>query len=934
VESYRGSEWRRWDLHLHTPNTVRNDEFVGTTTEEKWSKFYETINNYVSNSNDPCKNICAIAITDYLSIENYLKVLKDSKLPECVKLIIPNVELRMQPVAANSPINLHCLFNPSFVNELESRFFSKLSFSYADLSYGATKAELIRLGKKVHGNNSITEEDAYRKGNSQFVLTLDSIEKVFRQDKELRENTLIAVSNSSNDGASGLKEHHEYIVDSQSQLEATRQGIYKFADFIFSAKPKDIDFFLGKGVDCEIEVIRKCGSLKPCIHGSDAHKNSMIFEPDQKRYCWIKADPTFEGLKQVLFEPFGRVKISSTLPEPKSDYYVIDHVIVNHAKFDNKPIYLNDKLNCIIGGKSTGKSLLLQNIANVIDSQQVKNKAGDIAKNVNGFSVVWRDNLIEELPASKRKIVYIPQTYINRLTDSSQDKTEIDAIIEDILLKEENFKRKHDELLSNIHETKVNITNKILHYLTSHTEIARIEDVVSELGGKNETSRNLKTLEAKLKKNSKEVNVPDDIIEQYNQKTNDLSKLNTEIEILDKDFRILSGIETVLSPITLHNIKLIRYEKDFLSSIKIVQSEADNIWQREKKALLNKLDEQRRIYIEEKDLLTLELEILKPKVLLNEEVVALSKAVNLEKVKIDKIEALEKDISKLKTDVSEKLNCICGSLKIILGFYNEYANFLNEKIELQINHFDDMKFTVQIVFKLEAFNEKLAEMLNNKTINRVVEFPYPFSDFSQLNETTLRTFVSSLQKNDKNSLQLKKSFSVEDAMREIFNDWVNIDYSVQYESDSLKEMSPGKKALVILRLLIAIAESQCPILLDQPEDDLDNRSIYDELSEFIKEKKVNRQIILVTHNANIVLGGDAELVIVANQNGANSPNEKFQFEYRAGAIENNTTITFGNNGTPSILNSKGIQTHICEILEGGERAFEKRRNKYRFMKND
>ena len=138
---------------------------------------------------------------------------------------------------------------------------------------------------------------------------------------------------------------------------------------------------------------------------------------------------------------------------------------------------------------------------------------------------------------------------------------------------------------------------------------------------------------------------------------------------------------------------------------------------------------------------------------------------------------------------------------------------------------------------------------------------------------------------------------------------------------------------MLLRLLISLAESKCPILIDQPEDDLDNRSVFDELIQFIKTKKIDRQIITVTHNANIVLGGDAELVIIANQHGKNSPNKAHRFEYRGGSIENNLTIIdVGGKDQVGILNTKGIQTHICEILEGGERAFDLRKNKYRFIK--
>ena len=111
------------------------------------------------------------------------------------------------------------------------------------------------------------------------------------------------------------------------------------------------------------------------------------------------------------------------------------------------------------------------------------------------------------------------------------------------------------------------------------------------------------------------------------------------------------------------------------------------------------------------------------------------------------------------------------------------------------------------------------------------------------------------------------------------------------DDDSIKDMSPGKKAIVLLQLLIQMADSTCPILIDQPEDDLDNRSIFKDLIPFIKKKKLDRQFIVVTHNANIVLGGDAEEVIVANRNGTKTPNEHYRFEYVTGSIENNCILS-------------------------------------------
>ena len=95
----RGSEWRRWDLHIHTPGTKKNDNFEGSTIEDKWEQFYTSIEEYIGDGRDPLKDIAVIGITDYLSIDNYLKVMKDKRIPESIKLVLPNIELRMSPIS-------------------------------------------------------------------------------------------------------------------------------------------------------------------------------------------------------------------------------------------------------------------------------------------------------------------------------------------------------------------------------------------------------------------------------------------------------------------------------------------------------------------------------------------------------------------------------------------------------------------------------------------------------------------------------------------------------------------------------------------------------------------------------------------------------------------------------------------------------------------
>ena len=155
--------------------------------------------------------------------------------------------------------------------------------------------------------------------------------------------------------------------------------------------------------------------------------------------------------------------------------------------------------------------------------------------------------------------------------------------------------------------------------------------------------------------------------------------------------------------------------------------------------------------------------------------------------------------------------------------------------------------------------------------------------------------------------------------------WYSITYDIVYQGDSFKSMSPGKRAFVILKLLLEFSKRKCPILIDQPEDSLDNRAIYTELVAYLRNKKKERQIILVSHNPNVV-GADAEQVIVANQHGADSRNEgNVKFQYYSGALEDSQQK---DSSIPTILESQGIREHVCDILEGGLEAFSRREKKY------
>ena len=106
-------------------------------------------------------------------------------------------------------------------------------------------------------------------------------------------------------------------------------------------------------------------------------------------------------------------------------------------------------------------------------------------------------------------------------------------------------------------------------------------------------------------------------------------------------------------------------------------------------------------------------------------------------------------------------------------------------------------------------------------------------------------------------------------------------------------------------------------------------SITTDLVNYLRKKKLERQIIVVTHNANIVVNADAEKIIVANQKGQNNDNSTspYKFDYINGALEDSFEKQLEET---DILKSMGIRQHVADIVEGGKEAFIKREQKYRF----
>jgi energy-coupling factor transporter ATP-binding protein EcfA2 len=143
-------------------------------------------------------------------------------------------------------------------------------------------------------------------------------------------------------------------------------------------------------------------------------------------------------------------------------------------------------------------------------------------------------------------------------------------------------------------------------------------------------------------------------------------------------------------------------------------------------------------------------------------------------------------------------------------------------------------------------------------------------------------------------------------------DHITIQYGIDYDGVDIRKLSPGTRGIVFLLLYLALDDADDrPLIIDQPEENLDPKSVFDELVGLFLRAKSKRQVIMVTHNANLVVNTDADQIIVADA-GPHPPGELPPITYLSGGLE-----------------SAHIRKAVCDILEGGEQAFQERARRLR-----
>lgn len=1015
MEYTRGSEWRRWDLHVHTPESGMANEF------SDWDSYVKALFNKALEN-----KIAAIGITDYFTIDGYKKLkgeylnneskmldlFKDEATIEQIKQIklFPNIEFRLDiPIVKGKEvarINYHIILSDEIsIKNIEENFLHEIVFVYENIPNDKsnkrklTKANLEELGNKIKEEQPTFKGSPFNVGCSVAVVNDEQITNILLSHKDIFEGKYLIVVPVDEDLSK---------IKWETQGHMIRKSLYQEANMFFSSNPQTRDFGLGEKCDSIDAFLLEFKSLKPCVHGSDAHSEEKMFAPDNENYCWIKADTTFEGLKQILIEPKNRVFIGKepnlfkTVSTNRTKY--IKGLFVNAVSgyagtkgkwFENIQIPFNNELVAIIGNKGNGKSAISDIIAHCCNYKNQnyfsflnddKFRSKKLADNFEAI-VTFEDGQSEKKCLSANidvngftRVKYLPQGYFESICNDLQKeenlKIEIESVVfqyidESHRLGASSFKelitKKTNAIERDIWETK-----KILS--TLNEEIIALEDKDYP------DYRNNLNAAIKQKENEIaalivpiEVPPPNPNDEKVKETISQIELLKTDIVSLNENIRNLTDEQNSIM------IRLSRIDNFIADANRLVQSfeefkeknrdfvvgEGANIddiisithntsvLARKKEEYKNKLqniDHSISPDSEDENNLVNKLKKKQEEIdKLREKLDGPSKAYHAylqQKEEYDnnkkKIEGDENTPNSLNWLKKER-NFINNSLEEVLRQKEEERD--GYMLEIYSKHKEIIEIYQQVKSKLDA------KILENQTLLKNYEiridaslgiknsFPEDFLRFVNQSKTGsfrlkdsgfnivqelikdsdiqreegivsfCNSFIAKLKECNGEKMYIRNQVEDRKSLYDyLFSlDYLTNNYSIMQGSKELSMLSPGEKGALLLVFYLLLDMDNTPLILDQPEDNLDNDSVANILVDFIKEAKKKRQIIMVTHNPNLAVVADAEQIIFVHIDKENG---------------NKVTVESGSIENPE------MNKHIVDVLEGAMPAFRKRDKKY------
>lgn len=259
--------------------------------------------------------------------------------------------------------------------------------------------------------------------------------------------------------------------------------------------------------------------------------------------------------------------------------------------------------------------------------------------------------------------------------------------------------------------------------------------------------------------------------------------------------------------------------------------------------------------------------------------------------------AIDKEITKYGAELGDYNITIESTLRMDTSFISEFFRYVNQAVKGSFYGSDDGRASVV------KLNQSVTDWENEQEV---------FAWLEQLTthfDIDVRKEVSKDDKKRDIFKQMKQQMNPTDFYDYLFGfEYLQTKYDLKVDKKDLSELSPGERGGLLLIFYLMLDKRDIPLIIDQPEDNLDNKSVYQILVKFLKRAKMRRQIIMVTHNPNLAVVADAEQLIYVAIDKKNGND----FSFESGSIEN------------PVMNGLAV-----DILEGTMPAFDNRRLKYR-----
>lgn len=965
----RGSEWRRWNLHMHSKYSLES-----RTKVEVAEIFEYAINNQVS----------MISITDHSNVDALDEiwniytygVSSDGRKYSDYVDFLPGIELKTNKGARG--VHIICIFPQEItVNNIKKKTTKEVLYDDFCTKLGLSHSRIEGNGNGDYAKGLLASPVDFDEAIS-LTHELGGLVIVHGGDKHGSIEDEMKHANSEEPTAEEL---YASLDITKTEIMSSKVDIIELPNFNRQAA-RNAKFYREK-------------FDKPCMIASDAHE-IREYELLIEKCTWVKADTTFEGLKQAIIDYENRMCLK-TVPEQ------VERIWRNSTKYINKieidwvdgyngergnwfksiSIPLNYGLVSVIGNKGNGKSAIAEIIGWMSDSKNYSNFAflngkkflkNKLASNFCS-RITWadgqtvcRDNLgILPNINNVERVQCIPQQYFEEICTDTEIKkftSEINGVIFSRLDDADREGAESFEQLINKYTKNAdqNISMLQTHLSEVNKEIILLESKLSkdyrlQQEAMLEDAQNQFTAQEKIRPQEvKKPSLKPEVQKQYDNVVQEISDIENKIEQKKEEIfkvasdvkklqHLLSRIDEIESRIE-NEIEQISYQvEEFdIKANEVIKFEIDKTPILDRKKKIEENEQSLRDYLENKNtglkkLLEQKKEI-KNSILAeeNKNIVLYDSYIkefqDWNKTKKEK----EENVKKIQTELSYITQAIFDDLEplyrkrkdITVSIFAEkkkvralYDKFKKPVDEFLIDKKDLLsEYSISIRSGLvisEQFEEEVFWFINKHRKNVFREDNYQLDKTIDLlsESEDVEQYVNIpeeiiLKMKDYDSEMVVSSQVKENRWQEFYDylfglKYIQNKYELVSDEKTLDKLSPGERGALLLIFYLLLDLRDIPLVIDQPEDNLDNQSVASVLVPFIQAAKKRRQIILVTHNPNLAVVADSDQIIHVKIN----KEEHNLVEIKAGGIEN------------AVINDS-----IVTILEGTMQSFRKRDEKY------